>query len=805
MRNKPYQLDGPQSNELSSYIAIPRLEPRYAYQQQASQDNELARYIAVLKRHRKLITLTTLSCSIISLTYCLITPPSFTADTTIELRGHAPILASIQSENLFGNDTRKIEYTKTTVAKLKVNGLADAILSRDRLDSELTRYFEEKRSFGSIVSGEIRRRLRQLSPLKNGLAADKKPKISDPHQTRPAGGYFKHSPAEIQRYLSLVSIDPIHETNLVHIRATTNQRALSQKIANLHATEFIEHLKRERQGAIRANVELLHAQSDALRDKVAQAEDQLSAYAASNKLLLARNSEGAILNNRHIESLSQMLADATGRRIKSETALRQAEKQRDDEGTFYDNEITQQLRANLKQSETEYASLGSQVTAAYPTMRELNAKIVALKRAIKDERKQGILTLQAQYSADSQAENNLREQIELEKSKAQEVAKRLIHYDVLSREATSLRELYQAVLKQAKEIEMSASVTTSNVFVADYAALPTAPSAPKTGIIVVLATFAGLGFGVIAAYLKESLSDNLTRVEELQSTLDLPILGSVPEFSKLTVDHVAARLGDRALNDTESANNAELDSTSANSDELSDADLASATTETCTELVTISEPHAAVSEALRTIRANVLLSSADLPPRVIMVSSSMPGEGKTTILGNLAVTLAQAGHRTLMVDGDLRLSGLSRLFNFGPGEVLGLVELLTGQIPIEIALHRTAVEHLEILPVGGKAPNPAELVGSESMKRLLTKLQSSYDFILVDTPPITAVADALLVSRLVDSVVFVVRAGVTKRAVASRALERLVSVKARVIGTVLNSCQGEEDAGLAGRYGVGYG
>jgi capsular exopolysaccharide synthesis family protein len=188
-----------------------------------------------------------------------------------------------------------------------------------------------------------------------------------------------------------------------------------------------------------------------------------------------------------------------------------------------------------------------------------------------------------------------------------------------------------------------------------------------------------------------------------------------------------------------------------------------------------------------------------------MVSSSMPGEGKTTILGNLAVTLAQAGHRTLMVDGDLRLGGLSTLFNFNAGAVFGLSEVLTGQIPIEVGLHRTTIERLEILPVGGKAPNPAELVGSETMKRLLLRLKASYDFVLVDTPPITAVADALLVSRLVDSVVFVVRAGVTKRAEARQALEKLVSVKARVIGTVLNSCQGHEDRGFGAGYGVGYG
>ena len=140
----------------------------------------------------------------------------------------------------------------------------------------------------------------------------------------------------------------MHETNLVHIKATTTDRTLSQKIANLHATEFIEHLKRERQGAIQANVDLLRAQGDALRERVANAEEQLSAYAAANKLLLVRNGDSSGLNHRHIESMAQMLADATGRRIKSESALNQARKQRDDEGTFFDGEITLTLTATLR-------------------------------------------------------------------------------------------------------------------------------------------------------------------------------------------------------------------------------------------------------------------------------------------------------------------------------------------------------------------------------------------------------------------------------------------------------------------------
>ncbi len=771
-------------SDIMTYIAIPRSDSSASYS--FPEPGELSLYLKVLKKHCKLILTSGLGLGVGALCFCLMTPRSFTADTTIELRGHAPILASIQSENLFGSDSRKVEYIKTTVAKLKLTGLADAVLSRSDLDQELRQYWREHRSLLSSIRSIFR--LFRPSP---SSAADQ--------MLKKTGGRFQHSASEINKYLSLIDIAPVHETNLVHIKATTTDKAISQKIANMHATEFIEHLKRERQGAIQSNVELLRVHSDALRDRVAQAEEKLASYAASHKLLLARNNDGSGLNHRHIESLAQMLADVTGKRIRSESTIIQAKRHKEDEGTFFDNEITQQLRADLKQAEAEYASLGSQVTAAYPGMRELQAKMTSLRKAIRDERRQAIEALQSQFNADMNAETALREQIESEKAKAQDVAKKLIQYDVLSKEASSLRDLYQAVLKQAKEVEMSGAVTTSNIFVADYASLPTSPSAPKTNIIVILATLVGMSVGVLTAYIIESLADTIATSEDIHQTLDLPILGVVPDFAIIAkerpkhlphnTDRSASQQGDP-------------------DDQLTTSVLLGLENSLShkAELIAISAPHTAIAEALRTIRANVLLSSADYPPRVIMLASSTQGEGKTTMLSNLGVTLAQANHRTLMIDGDLRMAGLTKLFCDNGACTAGLSEILTGQTPLERAIHPTSVPQLDLLPVGAQPPNPAELVGSEKMKSLLTGLKERYDFILVDSPPIMAVADGLLLSRMVDSVLFVVRCGVTPKPVAREARNKLARVKARIIGIVLNgtSTQSNDQERLIA-YGKNYG
>jgi capsular exopolysaccharide synthesis family protein len=723
----------------------------------------------------------------------LFTPPLYTADATLELRGHAPVLSTIQSENLFGSDTRKIEYQKTTVAKLKLDGLADSVLSTDEIDQVLQRYWRKRRSL--FTRG--REYVRRFFPTQ--LSA------SGPTRTT-FDLHFMHPKSLIQSYLSLIDIEPVHETNLVHVRATTADKKLSQKIANTHASAFIKHLQRERQDSILANVELLQAQAFDLKNRVTAAENQLNSYAAQNKLLLARNNEAIGLNNRHIETLAQMLADATGRRIKSESALTHAKKNREDEGSFLDTEITTQLRASLKQAETEYATLGSQVTAAYPSMRELNAKIVSLRKAIREERSRGIDTLQRQFDADAATELSLRTNIDNEKAHAQEVSKLLIQYDVLSKEASSLRELYQTVLKQAKEVEMSAAVTTANVVIADYAGLPTSPSAPKTNLIVILVTCVGLTSGVLLAYLLESLSDTIGTPEELQQTLQLPIIGSVPRFPPPAAPR-RMPLPDSPVSppgDSDPGTDPDASDSSPTrllqSPEQSDGKASGQHA-----IITLSAPNSPVAEALRTIRANVLLSSADYPPRVIMLASSIPGEGKTTLLANLAVTLAQAKHRTLVIDGDLRLAGVSHLFGtrVEPREA-GLTEVLTQHIPLEHAIVSSTVPGLDILPAGTKAPNPAELVGSESMKRLLQGLKDRYDFILLDTPPVMAVSDALLLSRMVDSVLFVVRSGVTPRAVARDAQQRLTNVKARIIGVILNDISPSSQAADVWRYGARY-
>lgn len=708
-----------------------------------------------------------------ALLYCLFTPSLYTAQATIEIRGYAPVLANSQTEALLGSDTRKIEYQKTTVAKLNLEGVADQVLSTGGLALELGDYWASRRSLFDRAYAAARGG--GTAPSGSSLVAN-----NDSH--------YIHSPSTLRKYLSIVDITPIHETNLVSISATTTRPELSQRVANTHALGFIAHLQRERRDAITTNISLLQRQAADLKTRVTAAEEELSRYATENRLLTVRQDEGTNIHAKQIESLSSMLATAVGRRIQSESVLLEAQNKKAEDSSIADDDITRQLRVTLKQAESEYATQASRLMGPHPVMLELKAKVDSLKKAINEERKRSLKTIQGQFDADRASEERLRSQIEAERATAQEVAQRLITYNVLSKEASSLRDLYQNVLKQVKEVEISAATATSNVYVADYASLPVKPSAPQTNVILVLFTIIGLTSGVLAALVAEALEDRLSTTEQVQAALALPMLGVIPAF-----EAVPSRPPGPLLDAPADADRSPND----NAAPPSPAGAARAK-----RLVTVSSPREPVSEALRTLRASILLSSADHPPRVVMVSSALQGEGKTTIVSNLAGALTQGAYRVVMVDADLRLAGLSKLFSDGSSScALGLSDHLTGQAALDQVLRKTSVPGLDIIPAGNQAPDPGELLGSRTMQNLIASLREAYDFVLIDTPPVLPVADALMLSRAADSVVLVVRSDATQRGHAQEARRRLLAVHARILGVVLNGVDLATNPRERGMYG----
>ncbi len=739
----------PQQQPAAPTVQQLRVVPDFQMKTETEREISFVDLFRALKQRAYLIAGITAGFAAIMGLYCITRDPLYTAGSVIEIRGYAPVLSGATAETLYGADTRKLEYQKTTIAKLKQPGIADRVLSRNPNAFTIAGYFEMPlqsvpvmpQEPANVISSDIRRQgLQQSSKL-------------------------------VALYLNVIDINPISETSLVEIDVTTRDPRISMMIANAHAEGFIEELRLERQESMRTNLKALEAQVSDLKGRLSHAEEEVARYSAENHLILGSGSDAKDVTLQKIVALSDLLSQATQKRVQSENLYNQLKDAPIASASSLDNDSIQQWRFELNKLEGDYNALGQKVTAEYPEMIDLKSRIDSLKRSINNERAQLINALGIRLQSERAAEERLSSQIALEEGQVHDNLKKMARFTVLRKEADSLRELYEAVLKQLQETTVSAASGVSNIFVSNWANEPQSPSYPRTGLLMVLATMVGFGFAVLIAWTLEYFDNRMKSSEEAAHLLDLPLLGILPSFEKEKAQ--ASPLDKLKLL---------LPSGESQKPEPPANEPAPAPTKSP---VTISRPNVMVSEALKTIRAGLLLSSVDYPMRSIMITSAEKGEGKTTIAANLAISLAQAEYRTLLIDADLRETSLVKFFP-DIAQRRGLSDLMAGQATPEETVVRQVVPHLDVLGAGTRPPNPAEIVGSKKMRDTISRLREHYDFIIVDSPPVLPVADSLMLSSTVDAVLIVTRAGKTLRRNAREARRRLARVRANVIGLVVN-------------------
>ncbi len=330
-------------------------------------------------------------------------------------------------------------------------------------------------------------------------------------------------------------------------------------------------------------------------------------------------------------------------------------------------------------------------------------------------------------------------------------------YLLLKREADANRQLYEVLLKRLKETVLTESLPRSNIQVVDPAQPSQSPIKPKKGMNLLLAVIVGLTMGAGLAFFFEYLDNTIKSPEDIERVIAAPLLGIVPSAGR---SKKPARLSGLPVHSIET--------------------------------ILSVEPHSSFAEAYRTIRTGVLLSSAERPPKIVLVTSPGAMEGKTTTATNLAIAMAQAGSSTLLIDADLRKPRIHQLFaqeNSPAGSndnTKGLGPVLVGEIPSEAAIRQTPIPLLSILTSGPIPPNPAELLGSQKMRDLIGELSKTFDRIIIDSPPLVPVTDATLLAMLCDGVVLVVKESQTTKHLAITARTRLAEAKAKLLGVVLN-------------------
>jgi capsular exopolysaccharide synthesis family protein len=364
--------------------------------------------------------------------------------------------------------------------------------------------------------------------------------------------------------------------------------------------------------------------------------------------------------------------------------------------------------------------------------------------------------VRGEYMTALQRENLLHDALERQKQEANKLNESAIEYTLLKRDVESNRQLYEGLLEKLKEAGVSAGLKSNNFRIVDSARPPGGPIEPNVPRNLMFSIVLGLASGIGLAFMLEGLDNTVRTTEQAQVISGLPPLGMIPLGSKSTRDGPNAKR------------------------------LVLAASKEAVELVTQARPQSQMAESYRALRTSLLLSNLGAPPKVIMITSALPQEGKSTTSINCAVVLAQKGVRVLLIDADLRRPSIHKTLGMGPRS--GLSNVLTGSATLEQTISRTSVlPNLFVLPAGTPPPNPAELLASTQMRDLLLQLRDQYDHIVVDTPPTLSVTDAVVLSPRADAIVLVIRSGQTTKHALRRSRDILAQVNAKVAGVLLNA------------------
>ena len=333
----------------------------------------------------------------------------------------------------------------------------------------------------------------------------------------------------------------------------------------------------------------------------------------------------------------------------------------------------------------------------------------------------------------------------LEKTKAEALGlnEKFVQYGALKREVETNRAMYEALFARLKEQNVTEESQSVNVWVIEKAETPVRPAKPNKKQNLLLGIVFGLFGGTCLAFFIEYLDNTIKTPEEAEERLGLPMLG--------VIEH--CKFGKAG--------------------------------EVSQELISLYEKHSANVESFKALRTSVLLSSSDKPPGAIVVTSMMPGEGKTTVAANLAITIAQTGQRVLFIDGDMRKPRLHKIFKLD-NSLGGLSTYLAGAPDGEEICQQGPLPSLSIIPAGPLPPDPSELLSSIRLKEFLSEQQNNFDIIIFDSAPIISVTDSLIISKSVDGVVVVTRAAATTYDVVRKGIKSLTDVNANILGMVVN-------------------
>ena len=721
-------------------------DPFQAQQHEEDDTIDLREYWRILVKRKWMVFSVLAIITVATLLSTILMIPVYRSTATVQITPpNSQILeyADFSSEGT-GYLAQQQFYT-TQYEILRSRDLAESVVRTEGVEEhpELTGEIRQRSLTGELraLPGAIKR---ALSPNKrpqiNGLSAEER----RDRAIRSAAGALR----------GRVSVEPVRNSNLVNVSVEAFDPDFASRMANAMIDEYMRTSMQRRFEAGSQAREFLEDQLADMRVQLERADQALLDFAQRNQV--------ADLDQR-IEMATSTLNDLNQRLSDIETALvtlgsykTMIERgQAADINMVNESEEIRDLRQQRAQMATEYASLSQRFKEDYPTLVELRNQMDTISDQIAEERTLAIRGILSEYNSKSAEAESLREAIEQREGTILALNQQGVQYNILKRDFETNRELYDGLLQRMKEIGVAAGVRENNIAVIDAALPPGGAFKPNLSRNMALAIVLGLMGGVGLALVLEFFDSSIHRTEDLEALTGRPVLGLVPmvKSKQMRADNPNVQLPDRAVGH-----------------------------------YSAKHPKSSVSEAFRSLRTSLMFSTPEGMPKTILVTSPGPGDGKTTTAINLATVMAQNGSRVLLIDADLRKPRLHR--DFGKAQSPGLTNRIAGNQTEgndSASIVTTDVEHLFVMPSGNQAPNPAELLSSDRMAKIIAMNARAFDHVILDSAPILGLADAMVLSRLVDGVMVVAQAGVTAKESVKTSMRRLMQVRAPVLGMVLNA------------------
>lgn len=694
----------------------------------------LTQYVQIAFRRKWIILVSLVIALLGSILYTLLATPRYTATAQIEVkREGAKILSNVtnvEPETTAGDQ----EFYQTQYTILRSRSMADRVAKDLRLADNPA--FFTAAGADDIASGFTGASGAAATP--RGMRAD----------------------AAAQLLLKSVTIEPIRTSRLVNISYTSTDPDQARQIANAWAQSFIQYNLERRFDATSYARRFLEGRLEQLRGRLEQSERLLVGYASQQALINIPVAGGGAGGNGTQErsltvdslaALNVALSEATADRVKAESRLQGSSAVLPEQ---LNNATIAGLRTQRAQANAAYAKLMTQFSPQYPPAAAQAAEIKRLDESIAREEQRVRSSVQNAFGDSQDRERRLRGEVNRLRTQFLDQRRRSIQYNIFQRDVDTNRELYNGLLQRYKEIGVAGGVGENNISVVDSADRPTAPSAPRPLLNIVLALMLGTVIGVAAAFAREQMDETIVDPLDVERRIGLPLLGAVPISQ--------------------------------------DVD----------PLVNLQDPKSPLTDAYLSIQTSLSFSTDHGVPRSLVVTSSGPAEGKSITSYALAMTLARSGVSVLLIDADMRSPSVHTELRIDNER--GLSTYLSGTMPLEQAIQRPVDSPFDVMTAGPQPPNAAELLRGSRLAEMLTELGDRYRHVVIDAPPVMGLADAPILASHAEGTVVVLEARGVRIRVALNAMDRLRQSRARILGGIMTKLP-QRGSAYAYGYDHGYG